>query len=413
MRILYVVDATSPIARNWIERIVGLGWEIHIVSTVPDPAPIEGAVALESLPIGLNRMRVKSLRPNAASGRSRLKSIVSKVVRAVQQRVPRERLIRIAAETAQRDIQKVSPALRSKIEALRPDIVHAMRFPYEGCLAGASVPEGARLLVSVWGNDFTLHAHHSAIAKEMTMRSMMRCDALHADCARDIRLAHEYGYPSERPTLLIPGSGGVQREMFQPSALTQAERAELGIPEGKRVIIHPRGWRAYVRNDLFFPAFAQVAKERAEVLLICPGMAGVQKVEQMVQQLKIESQVKLLPVQPRRVIAKLFRSAEIMVSPTEHDGTPNTLLEGMACGCLPVAGNIESVREWIEDGVNGLLHQPDSSDAMADALRRALDDAELRERACEMNQRLIDDRASYEQSMRRVVEFYEQLSKTG
>ena len=33
-----------------------------------------------------------------------------------------------------------------------------------------------------------------------------------------------------------------------------------------------------------------------------------------------------------------------------HDGTPNTLLEGMACGCLPVAGDLDSIREWLKPG---------------------------------------------------------------
>lgn len=44
-------------------------------------------------------------------------------------------------------------------------------------------------------------------------------------------------------------------------------------------------------------------------------------------------------------MAYLFRLADVTVSLSEDDGTPNTLLEAVACGCFPIAGDIESVRE--------------------------------------------------------------------
>jgi glycosyltransferase involved in cell wall biosynthesis len=72
-------------------------------------------------------------------------------------------------------------------------------------------------------------------------------------------------------------------------------------------------------------------------------------------ELKISPAVDLLPKLSRLELAELFRKAQISVSPTTHDGTPNTLLEAMACGSFPVAGDLDSIREWITPGVNGLL----------------------------------------------------------
>ena len=37
---------------------------------------------------------------------------------------------------------------------------------------------------------------------------------------------------------------------------------------------------------------------------------------------------------------------------------PEAILEAMALGCFPIAGDIESVREWITPGVNGILVDP-------------------------------------------------------
>ncbi len=93
-------------------------------------------------------------------------------------------------------------------------------------------------------------------------------------------------------------------------------------------------------------------------------------------------------------MAQLFRRAMVAVSPSEHDGTPNTLLEAMACGCFPVAGDIESVREWLVDGENALLVNPADPQVLAAAIIRALDDAGLR-RSRETQQTLVAERAEH------------------
>ena len=69
----------------------------------------------------------------------------------------------------------------------------------------------------------------------------------------------------------------------------------------------------------------------------------------------------------------LFRRAEVSVSITDQDGTPNSLLEAMAAGAVPVCSDLPSIREWIEHGSNGFLAAFDDPQAVANALRLALD----------------------------------------
>jgi glycosyltransferase involved in cell wall biosynthesis len=130
---------------------------------------------------------------------------------------------------------------------------------------------------------------------------------------------------------------------------------------------------------------------------------------QWVAEMKIEGSVQLLPRQSRAQMADLFRRSQVVVSPTTHDGTPNTLLEAMACGCFPVAGDLESLREWILPGMNGLLVDPSDPQALADSICLALEDSALRQRAADHNARLIADRAEYEKVMAAAVKFYQQL----
>jgi glycosyltransferase involved in cell wall biosynthesis len=62
----------------------------------------------------------------------------------------------------------------------------------------------------------------------------------------------------------------------------------------------------------------------------------------------------------------------VSVSITDQDGTPNSLLEAMAAGAIPVCSDLPSIRDWIEPGRNGFLAAFNDPLAVADALRLAL-----------------------------------------
>jgi glycosyltransferase involved in cell wall biosynthesis len=255
------------------------------------------------------------------------------------------------------------------------------------------------LLVSVWGNDFTLHAPSSPLMRHYTEWTVSVADAIHADCWRDIRLARQWSFPTDRPTFVAPGNGGIRSDVFHPSA----------EPVSTPVVINPRGFRGYVRNDTFFQSIPKVLAKRPEARFLCASMAGEPQAMKWIEQLGIQASVELLPALPHHEMAEVFRSAAVMVSPSTHDGTPNTLLEGMACGCFPVAGDLESIREWITPGVNGLLVDPSDPDSLAAAILSALNQPDLRMKAAEENRRIISERAEYGQNMARAATFYTRL----
>ena len=263
-----------------------------------------------------------------------------------------------------------------------------MRIPYEGMLA-ADAYMGVPLIVSVWGNDFTLHAPSNGLMRHYTAWTMQVADALHADCQRDIRLGKEWGFDALRPTLVTPGNGGVRMEIFHPAA----------EPADEPIVINARGFRTYVRNDTFFQAIPRVLAKRPDAEFACVAMAGEPQALKWVQQLRIERAVELLPAIPHIQMGELFRRGQIIVSASVHDGTPNTLLEGMACGCLPVAGDLESIREWIKPDKNGLLVDATDAQSLANAILEGLDNKKLRQQAAGMNQKLILERAEYSHCM--------------
>jgi glycosyltransferase involved in cell wall biosynthesis len=393
MRLLFVADGRSPTALNWIAWFVAQGHEVHLATTFAC-SPIPGLASLTVIPAAFSGMKsgVKTPAGAAMDGQKDWSRLGTVGMRTTL----RQWFGPLTLKSAARRLQEL-------IGQLQPELVHAMRIPYEGMLAALAKPD-IPLLISVWGNDFTLHARSTPLMGYLTRQALQAADALHTDCRRDLRLAEAYGYPADRPRLVVPGNGGIRLDVFYPPSEEDAQVHS----DRPATVINPRGMRAYVRNDTFFKAIPQVAAVNPGVRFICPTMEGNPEATRWVTELGIAGQVELLPRQSQAQMAELFRGSPVAVSPSEHDGTPNTLLEAMACGCFPIAGDIEPLREWITPGENGLLVDPGDPAALTQAILRGLGDAELRQRARRLNLKMITERAEYRQVMAQVEQFYRQ-----
>ena len=146
-----------------------------------------------------------------------------------------------------------------------------------------------------------------------------------------------------------------------------------------------------------------------QAVFVCPPLAGDPEAERWVDELGLRASTHLWPRLDRGQMLSLLRSAQVYVSPSIHDGTPNSLLEAMACGCFPVVGKVESLQEWIRDGENGLLVDAASPRSLANGIIMALNDDSLREAAKNKNARNIADRAEYRHCMAMVEAFYRDL----
>lgn len=399
MHILLVADGRSPITRRWIQGLLALAYQVTLVSTYPSE-PVPGVTAQHVLPVAFAGMGGSQAgagsAPQAASTARRL--------------VSRARGLFLTGRywLGPLTLARYAPALRKIIQQAQPDLVHALRIPFEGMLAAAAEPE-MPLVVTIWGNDLTLHAPTTPPMRAWTQRTLRRSNGLLADAARDIRLGHAWGFAAERPGLVVPGNGGIDLAELDDVRSRPIDTFSNLLPAGVPLVVNPRGLRpAYVRNDIFFQAIPLVLQHRPEVHFVCTSMAGQSEALGWVQRLKLGQSVRLLPYLPQAHLWELFTRAEVTASISTHDGTPNTLLEAMACGCFPVVGDLEALREWITPGVNGLLVEPNKPQGVAEALLLALEQPKGRARAAEINRRLVLERAEVGAVRANLAKFYAQ-----
>jgi hypothetical protein len=233
MRLLFVTDARSPISKNWIRHFLKRGDEVFIASTFEWDVEGLPSERTEFTPVAFSGAKKRTSAPSTAS--SRTLSLRTKI---------RQWL-------GPMTIPAAAFKLRAFIKKVQPDIIHAMRIPYEGMLTAEAL-QGLKtrpaFIVSIWGNDFTLHAPSTPLMKYYTRKVMRSVDGLHADVVRDVKLASEWGLGVDTPTLVAPGNGGIRGDVFYlPKELIKSP-----------IIINPRGVRPYVRNDSFFKAITLV-----------------------------------------------------------------------------------------------------------------------------------------------------------
>ena len=393
MRLLFIADGRSPTSFSWLRHWIESGHETHLVSTFPcDPFP--GLASFHILPVAFGGMAGQlnnSSFPNHSLGWVKRLRMYLRPLRYL---------------FGPLSLPVHQSRFRALVNEIQPDLVHALRIPFEGMLAAVthtSIP----LVVSIWGNDLTLHAHGSSLMTHLTRRTLHRCDGLMADTNRDIDLGRAWGFSDDKPTLVVPGGGGIRMEEIESISSGQTLPEEL--PDGQ-IVVNPRGQRpGSLRQDIFFQSIPLVLEKIPEALFICPPLQGDPESEQWVEKLGLTSSTKLWPRLSQAQVWALYKKSLLFVSPSIHDGTPNSLLEAMACGCFPVVGNIKSMQEWITSGVNGLLVDATSPRAMADGIITALENPALRSNAKIKNAQLITERAGYRRCMAMSEAFYQKI----
>ena len=399
-KILVIADGRSPTARSWIAHLLKLGFEVSLVSTYR-AEPVPGVREAIVLPLALSRFQPNGSAKGGQKPQAGASSWLKKVIRRLSPLILKLRYL-----VGPLSARMAAGKYRTFLKQVQPDLVHALRIPYEGLL-GRFTPEGIPFLVATWGNDLTLHALGSPWIKTATRRCLERADGLTSDTLRDIRLAHEWGLHPDAPTLAVPGSGGLDLDVIDRISPAEFDPSKYNLPASGAWVVNPRGMRpGSVHQDVFFAAIPKILAQAPDTFFICPVLAGVRQAEEWVRGWNIADRTFLLPKLPQNELFALFKRSQVFVSPSSHDGTPNTLLEALACGCAPVAGRIESLEEWITSGKNGELVNPRDPDALAKAVLDALHSPEKRRQAAEINRELLLARAADQATLPAIAAFY-------
>lgn len=282
--------------------------------------------------------------------------------------------------------------VRRIIRSLNPYMVHAHQFGAHALYAWFSGCK--RLVVSAWGSDILLRPKQSRFYRRLIRFLIPKMSLITAVSNQIEKELIDLGAKPER---ILKFPMGIPQHEYEKLA-DYVARKEL-------VICSPRLHEPLYNINIILEAFARIVSDFPAVEL---WLLGDGSLTGDLQRYVAENQTPRVTfwgrLSPADALEKMARSM-VMVSIPRSDGTPVSMLEGMAAGCLMVVSDLPTYHDWINDGVNGLIVASTVED-LTRALRRSIEDKDLREKAARVNRELIKKRAIWEEQFERMLEYY-------
>jgi glycosyltransferase involved in cell wall biosynthesis len=266
------------------------------------------------------------------------------------------------------------------LRSLETEVTHAFLFDAEiaARLAGALYPRTA-VIGSERNTDYVPPRRHK-VPLRLTRRW---CAAVIANSNAGKRFQQRVlGVPAESVYVV---HNGVDLRSFAPRAAELA-RAETGLPPAVPIVGMFASFKTQKNHPMFFRMARRVLERQPQTVFLCVGEAlhrGLQgsdaylaQMQALISELRLEQNIRL--VGNRDELLAWYTSCDVTVLTSMREGTPNVLLESMACGVPVVATDVADNALVVPQGQVGFVVAADDDVAMAERVVELVASAERR-----------------------------------
>lgn len=184
------------------------------------------------------------------------------------------------------------------------------------------------------------------------------------------------GVPADK-VVMVPSAVVADLAEMPNDATRAAARAALGLPDRPTVLFVGR-LVTQKRPDVLMSAWAETVRDRQASLVIVGDGPEAERIAGWKRASGCGDTVRMFGWQsdPKA----FYQAADIFAFPAQGEAFANVLAEAMVHGLALVTTPVGLARHWIRDGENGVLIREDAPDELAEALKRLIEDAPLRER---------------------------------
>ena len=284
-------------------------------------------------------------------------------------------------------------AIARKVAALRPQVIQSQHFHANLYATLAARLTGSREIGALRSNARSEVRANGAFLGLLSLRSPRH---LAANSMEAIRNARALGVPLQRLHLL---PNVVDADEFCPSnARASRDFTVLGVG---RMGVEKR-----------FDRFIQVvARARVESAGRVRGvLVGAGKEQSRLQQLAQEFRLSphgLVFAGPDDDIVHRYHQADVLLLTSDYEGTPNVILEAMACGLPVIASRVGGVADVVRDGDTGVLLEAGDVGGMVDWVLRFAEDEKLRQAMGRRARSVVLEQHSPQAMPRHLTSLYE------
>jgi hypothetical protein len=404
VKILFIAETTSIHSARWINQLKDTSWDVHVFqssSICPSINP--------EFRTGIFHLPDQSTNPTNTQVKYSTSSSSNPGLRKIIKLLP-----------STKDFIHTY-YLAGLIKRLKPDVIHLLGINVNWRNQSRSLLEARRMLsgqlkapliYSSWGTDLEYFPKLSKKNREDVVQVLKNCDYYVAECQKDAHLAQDMGLAGKFAGF-FPAFGGFPiRDIYlhQKSGATSFR---------KTIYIKGRDKEGKSGTDRIGRAMTamkaiSICQDILSGCRIIIGQASESVADEAaVLSATTELNIQLLPRLSYSSILRILGASRLALALTINDGLPSTLVESMALGAFPIHSDLESIREWIQNGINGFLVEPENPEALSIAIRRALADDNLVDNAAQINKQIIEDKLSENVILPKVIELYERVAKEG
>ncbi|MBN1503782.1 MAG: glycosyltransferase family 4 protein [Candidatus Eisenbacteria bacterium] len=297
------------------------------------------------------------------------------------------------------------------VASFRPHVLHAHYARIYGWLAALAFFKP--LVVTVWGGDILEDqgAFSDFFGRTLTPYALRRADLVtaHSGYLRDKVVA----LGVRRTAVEMVGCPGVDRSTFKPGLDTRALRRELRLADGP-VVFCPRIIGPLYNTETIVRAIPEILCEVPDARFVFSEHMGdglhIAAVKNLAAELGVADAAVFVQSIPHDLMPSYFNLARVLVSIPDSDGMPQSLLEAMACGTVPVVSDLPQYEGVVRDGVNALTVDRKDPSSLAKAVIRLLKDDGLRAGLSRAAAETTAEGADYEVEMAKMERLYLSLA---
>ena len=291
------------------------------------------------------------------------------------------------------------PHVRRLICTIQPHVVIAYYVTGYGMLGSLA---GYHPLVQVTAGSDVLLAPRSPIMRGLVRFTLSRADLVTAWAPHMAEAVERLGVAQERIVVLARGIPFQHFVNKRPPSPTDSASPYIISTRS----LYP-DYNAHVLVDAI-----RLLQDTGLTSFLTIAGEGPQRDELLAlsQRLVLEPQVRFVGFVPNDQLPALLAKHNIYTSLVDSDGVSASLLEAMAIGLLPIVPDNAANRFWITSGENGLLLGDLSPASVAKAVREAILNLPLRQRAWQRNLQIVRDRADLYRNSAMFMEHFRRLA---
>lgn len=281
--------------------------------------------------------------------------------------------------------------IKKVIREFNPSIIHIHQAnSYAFYTLKASQNFNIPKVLTTWGSDILLLPQKNILLNRIVKYNLRQATAITADAL----------FMAEEMRKLVS-----QKKLDITIANFGIDIVPSSLPK-ENIIYSNRLHNNLYRIDCVIKAFYKFSKTEKGSnwkLIIAANGDKTEQFKKMVSELKITDKVEFFGWVDKKQNFEFYARAKLFVSIPESDATAMSLLEAMSYRCLPVVSNLPANKEWITNGVSGIIVDNINEDFFSKALLLNF------EKATEINTAIIQQKATKEVNRKKFLDLYDRL----